>query len=334
MNILWHTWEPGLTGNFKTSGGGGAWTSFLWDYLSKHGNEIYAPHHDDEKTLEPEWEPKVKIDVAVFCWRWRFPNKEKYKERNLIFERQNRLISWCVRNKTPFMVHDQDLKMTEPERDYVRRHGGIIATPSLFPESGEIMLHYPNPYPLNYRLHKDPLNELVYIGNNYERLSQMIKLVTDFSKQVTTVFYGNWVEESDERSSFAIRKLFPNILFPGRLPQNVLIDRLRESRATVLLHKMEYGPRGFMTIRWAEAAAAGTIPFIPAEFKLPELWSNRLQQLRVSNSSEMLWAYKNIRIDQWEYLMGDFRLFIDQFMTPHQWIIVLERLKNHDTFYT
>lgn len=336
MNIFWHTWEPGLHGDFMTSGGGAAWTSYLWNAFNKAGHDVHwLEPWAKNKDGGPIWELDFPIDVAVFCWRWRLPNEEKYEERNKVFERQTRLISWCVQHKIPFMVHDQDLKMTEPERDYVRRHGGIIATPSFYPNKGEIMLHYPNPYGLENEIHMFPRNKLVYVGNNYERLGQTIRLITAFSEKVETIFYGNWTESSGGRSFESIKALFPKVIFPGRLPQPDLLKVLRHSRATVLLHKPEYGPRGFMTIRWAEAAAAGTIPFIPVEFALPEQWIPLLEPLRVSGGTEMLEKYARLFDEQKRLdVIENIRKFVAQYMVVEQWLIVLERLKNRDTFYT
>jgi glycosyltransferase involved in cell wall biosynthesis len=318
--ILYSTWEPGLTGNTKSSGGGAAWTKYLWGFLETNGYSIVAPGITNPDSVEPT----QPVDAAIFCWRWLLPDAPQYKERNLLYDRQNYLIGWCFENAIPVVIHDQDLKMLSVEREWLKKNGAIIATPSLFPETGEISLHFPNPYEF------EPLIQgstgLTYIGNNYERLDQTFKLIEPFAHEVHTTFYGNWIEPGYDRDPSVIKGLLPNVHFMGRLPQEDVITTLRKAKATVMLHKPEYGPRGFVTIRWAEAASAGVLPFIPAEFNLPNQYIYSLSRLRVSESAEMLEAYNQIGENERKKLIYQLRRFVVHYMSPVPWIKLLERI--------
>lgn len=325
MNILYHTWEPGLSGKHDTSGGGGLWTTFLFEKIRQSGHNI-SWFNADDPMIEKNWKPAIPVDVFVFCWRWLLPNLPQYAERNLAYDRQNVLIEWCIRNKVPFLIHDQDLKMTMEERDWVKSNGGVIATPSFFPEHGEISLHFPNPY-FFYDETNVWSNQLIYIGNNYERMDQTVKYIDEFSKHIHTVFYGNWVELGFGRKPEEIRAKLPHVSFGGRLPQTEVVSMLARSRATIMLHKPEYGPRGFTTIRWAEAAAAFTLPFIPAEFALPKQYMPSLKPLIVSDASELLERFNHIDIDKRRKLIGHVRTLVSRFMSSKPWITQLEGMK-------
>lgn len=330
MRILWHTWEPGLEGNDLTSGGGGAWTRFLFRKFNEHNWKVEWFEHD-APMLERSFMTYKPIDIAVFCWRWELPNLPQYETRNRARERQNFLIQWCIDRKIPFMVHDQDLKMTFEERDWVWKNHGHIFTPSFYPEFGELSLHFPNPYtfgPMPTRTD----DTLVYVGNHYERLDQAARMTNGFAENVHTMFFGNWMERGPGRDPDEVRRRMPHVVFPGRLDQNRILDILGNARATILLHKEEYGPRGFVTIRWAEAAAAGVLPFIPEEFDLPSKWVPLLEGLRVSRGSEMLQRYITMSEDERIDLIIQFRNLVNQYMSHEEWLKTIERIVTHDGF--
>lgn len=323
--ILYHTWEPGLEDNYETSGGGAMWTKYLFKKLQENGFSIVYLKPNEEFDYS-------HIDMAIFCWRWLLPNLPQYAERNALYDRQNKLIEWCIRHKIPFLVHDQDLKMTFEEQDWVRSNGGHIATPSLFPEHGEIQLHYPNPY-LFGEIPSRQVDQLVYVGNNYERMEQAVRFFNDFSFHCHTVVFGNWMETGPGRDPKLIRTLFPWVAFGGRLPQTRVIDVLSKSRATVLLHKPEYGYRGFVTIRWAEAASAGCLPFIPVEFALSGKYIHSLSGLRVSGGSQMLQRYNSIDNEERIQLINEFREFVQRTMKWEKWAETIERIIHGYRFY-
>lgn len=327
-SIMYHTWEPGLEGNLKTSGGGAVWTRFLWKQLERYDYSIQYFQKEDVRPLDdPNWKPAIMPDVAIFCWRWMLPNVPQYAERNFSYERQNALIRWCIRNKIPFFIHDQDLKMSDRERDFILYNDGKIATPSFFPERDEVSLHFPNPYKFRKFTENRP-NDLVYIGNNYERLDQTVRLIQKFSERVHTSFYGNWVEAGPGRNPEQITGLFPHVDFRGRLDQSLVIEELSKSRGTVMLHKEEYGPRGFTTIRWAETAAAGVLPFIPSEFQLPSIYKPLFNPLCVSDGDQMLWRYAEIKKEDEYKIIQNVRKFVDTFMRAEPWLRLIERMSN------
>jgi hypothetical protein len=325
MNILWHTWEPGLDGDGKTSGGGGAWTKFLFDQFGKAGHKTFwFKSHVPRESVD--WIPTFDVDVAVFCWRWELPNLPQYEDRNNCYDRQNKLIEWCIRKKIPFLIHDQDLKMTFEARDWITTNGGVIASPSFYPDPGEVVLHYPNPYKFDKVTFQFQDAKLVYIGNNYERLEQAIRFLVPFSEKYPTEVYGNWTEDGPGRNPRTTMGMMPNVNFKGRLDQANVIETMKQTKATILLHKPEYGSRGFVTIRWAEAATAGCLPFIPAEFNLPREYANILDKLRVRDGYQLRDKFRNIYPIEDEILIDAFRELVDKYMRPEPWLEQLERM--------
>lgn len=326
--ILWSTWESSLDNSASlSSGGGGSWSKFLFKALNEHDYNVHWTTANDPKWKQTfESMKKFDINMAIFCWRWKFPDEPHFASRNMAYERQNAWINYCITNKIPFIVHDQDLKMLNSERAFITDNGGEIYTPSLFPAKGEGALHFPNPYHMRKPTYWSA-NQLIYVGNNYERMEQFTRLLQGFSSHVSTRVFGNWLEPSNTRlSPERLKEAFPHIIFGERLNQDVVIDLLFNSRATVMLHKPEYGPRGFMTLRYAEAAAAGTVPFIPAEFILPSTYMTMFDEIRVHNSEEMTDKYMALTPKRRIEISEAFVTFVSKYQTFQPWLDIIERL--------
>lgn len=329
MNILWHTWEPGLTGNHSTSGGGGVWTQHLFDAFNKAGHQIEW-FTADAPMIGEQWEPAMPIDVAIFCWRWAFPDIEKFETRNIAYKRQIKLIDWCVNHKIPFMVHDQDLKLSEFERTWIEWNNGLIAIPAFFPRKRETMLHYPNPYQymsIDSCLLEDN-DTLIYVGNNYERMEQTVRLLSFPSLSANVAVYGNWMEPGGpERSSpREVKLMLPHVNFMGRLSQTNVIETLHGANATFMLHKPEYGPLGFTTIRWAETAAAGILPIIPDEFRLPKQFEKRFEPVRVISGFDVMQKLNEINYVKRVEIIEALRELVSIYMTADKWLDCIERI--------
>lgn len=325
MNIYWSTWEPGLSGNQMTSGGGAVWTKYLFEEFRNAGHFVYSPNHIF--TFESDLDSHFgKYSVMVFCWRWQFPQEPYYQDRNTVYENQMRLIKFCGDRDIPFIVHDQDLKMTKKDEQFVTSNHGLITEPSFYPPGHRISLHFPNPYPTSIPTESGGRG-LVYIGNNYERMEQTVKFLGRFSEERVVTVYGNWLEEGKGRATpDEVKRALPLVNFKGRLSQMDVIPVLRNAKATILLHKPEYGPRGFVTIRWAEAAAANIIPFIPQEFRIPLAYQKLLEPLQVIDSQDLLRKYNSITSQLKEEMIDNFKVLVYRYMSAKPWIQLLERI--------
>jgi len=275
-NILWHTWEPGLCGDFLSSGGGAAWTRYLWSQIEREGHQVVL------NTVDPECDGARRIelthlqqvDIGIFCWRWLLGGK--YTQRDNYYFHQWDLIDRLLELGIPVLIHDQDHRVASADAarlaEASRTHSGVyLSAPELHPRARYIELHYPSPYTTGITQtlpQKD--TDFVYIGNNYDRYEQFKHFFNSQSDCKIDV-YGNWLEPSALRESpEQVQSDFPYIDFKGRLPQDKVVETLSHARATVHLAKPSYCETGFLTIRWAEAVAAGCPAFIPKEFKIPE----------------------------------------------------------------
>lgn len=316
---LWYSWEPGLYGDYKTSGGGGTWTSFLWKEMERNGFEIKRcsppidAHYDGDRRIDD-----VKdIDAAIFCWRWLLP--PQYAERNQYYEWQMALIRKCFGHHIPILIHDQDHKIEGKDEKYLQSIGAILTAPEIYPRYGFKTLMFPNPYsiPPSRPHHERPI-DLMYVGNNYERYNQFKKMVGGHPNRYTVV-YGNWLEKSPNREDpEQIKQDCPYIDFRNRLPQTRVLDELRFAKATFHLAKYTYCTSGFITIRWAEAVAAGCPAFIPAEFRAP---IGFYRAVEISNMEKWLDDERMLDV-----LFNQQREFVATKMIPSKWLEILDSM--------
>lgn len=288
MKIGFHTYEPAISqGNDNTSAGGGTWLRALMAYLSEKA-DVYWVHGEDDASAVPEHArmsletAAEELDVLFMPWRWAMP---AYPERHQKWMDQ----TWLIGNmKGHIVIHDEDHKLNEADEITLKSMDNVtLTTPEMNPRSGYRSLLFPMPFhpPSSefYSIKYDQLfgNEdgerathLIYIGNNYERYEQTKKYLSLFegmSPFMNIQVYGNWMEPGPGRQPPAVvAGDFPNVDFLGRLPQEQVLAVMSGAASTLMLHKPSYGPQGFMTIRWAEAVAAGCIAFIPKEFWLPK----------------------------------------------------------------
>lgn len=102
-------------------------------------------------------------------------------------------------------------------------------------------------------------NNLVYIGNRYERDWCIDKYIS--SVLPNCVIYGNWLEGN--RDSI---KRWSNLNFGKRLQTRDMENVYINSVATILLAKKEYCEYDFMTARIIEAIFYGTVPLFIEEY--------------------------------------------------------------------
>lgn len=283
MNLLWHTWEPAMVSeNTAASSGGGMWMKFLFSKLTADGHNILWPVSAKDKGIRPFSSKPVDYmkavadcDVAVFAWRWEMPD---YPERNELFTRQMEMIEAAFAIGKRVIVHDQDHMITSSQRDWLLASGAQIYEPAFAPFEGSQTLMFPYNFSFGPTKRASTSADIVYVGNNYGRTAQIAQIIEGLELKVD--FYGNWLERSPLRESpEAIKWLLPNVNFKGRLPQEKIAKVLGNAKATVHFCKPSYAKNGFVTIRWAEAADAGTMAFIPSGFALPDKWAGEFGKL-------------------------------------------------------
>lgn len=269
-----HTWEPGLvSGDTGGSSGGAAWLRYMVHHYSEAGHTVVLLGLTDPANPKDYWFVKRQVqscDIILMPWRWRMPS---YPDRDAIYLEQLDVIDYAISYDKRVIVHDEDHKISPTDESVLREAGIEIYAPEMFPRPGVKTLHYPYPFDDVEKNYSKPYNErkidLTYIGNNYERFDQAERLISathGMGRDKSIIVGGNWLEPKDGRESVdTVMARFPNVSFIGRILQENTLGFLNESIATIHLCKQSYAETGFITLRWAEAIAAGTIAFIPAE---------------------------------------------------------------------
>jgi len=328
MKIGFHLWDPGLWSTEKNSAGGALWMRNLWTYLSDLGHEIiWLGQHYDSIAEPAKGEGLIEeCDVIYLYWRW--PMHEIYKERNKAYNNQMELIKIAAELGVPMVIGDGDHKMTLDDILYIQKKAkAVLVAPELAPRKDFERLMYPNPYlmvnPLINRMPFFGQGDIVYIGNNYERWDQWLEYIVIPSNEGLRVkCYGNWLEpHPDRRSPQTIKKVAPKVTFPGRLDQSSIIDTYLTADFTVHLAKPSYCKTGFVTMRWAEAASAGTFGFIPAEFRHTPL---ELRGAVVSSGKDLVTTRRAMTEERWFQVVLAQQKWVTENMKVELWLDMLE----------
>lgn len=335
MKIGWNTWEPGLITKTQTSAGGAAWTNFLFRRLRQAGHEIVMLQGEAPIGTTKINEPYGihELDVAVFCWRWSMPD---YAEREEAYKRQWKLIELMDIQGVPILVHDQDHKISTKDRVTLHEVHATITAPQFFASPGSAYeidksLFFPNPYaPPALRFGGLEASDLTYVGNNYERFNQVVGFIAPFSQVFRTDFWGNWLEVGPYRETPSeVRNRLPDVNFHGRATQADVLTILSRSNSTIHFAKDSYLDAGFITIRWAEAVAAGIPAFIPAGMKLPAKYARQFARsgLLVESGEQMIAAYDKIRANRmWHDALQTQIAFVYEYMRVEPWLEILTGL--------
>lgn len=284
-----HTWEPGLTTlNLSASSGGASWLSYLMEQIRASGNAVIwiseSPSDFCPRSANNKMDVKSAMtmcDVIFMPWRWEMPD---YPDRHKLYLEQWDIIE---NFKGRIVIHDEDHMISTSDMIKLRNEGVIITSPELFPLPHKDTLHFPNPFVDSViqpnRAHKTC--DAMYIGNNYGRIHQTKNYLGDLANLTdinVVAIYGNWMEKGPGRESpDEVKKMMPNVQFMGRLPNDKTRLTLASAFSTVHLCKPSYANSGFMTMRWAEAAAAGIPGFVPDEFLLPRPIRRKFERARL-----------------------------------------------------
>ena len=156
-----------------------------------------------------------------------------------------------------------------------------------------------------------PYNNLVYVGNRYERDWCIDKYIPTEIRNVTV--YGNWCESGRDSKT-----RWPNIKFGNRIQTKLMRDVYGNSKATILLAKKEYLKKSFMTARILEAIFYGSVPLFIEEYgkETIEKYAGELAPyLTVKDKADVIDCIyaledENIRVNTIKYLREHLR-FMD-----------------------
>ena len=136
----------------------------------------------------------------------------------------------------------------------------------------------------DFAINPMPVDDMVYVGNRYERDWCIDKYIPTEMDGVTV--YGNWLESGRDSAD-----KWPNIEFGPRVQTADMPEIYQNSLATVLLAKKEYLEYSFMTARIIEAVFYGCVPLFIEEYgeacikKYAGIYS---QDLTVSSKSDII----------------------------------------------
>lgn len=242
-------------------------------------NNMYKNMYDNvddwyymkDKDLKKIWMDNGidKLDVILHEWRMLIPGRNDGHGKGFQpdYFIQNALIDFCIEHKISLIIFDLDYKLTEMEQRRLFNKSPMIH----FFELGHkwkcsSSQHVEIPFNIEELrkgikpLRKDGFeNELVYIGNRYERDNCIDRYIPD---DIDVKFYGNWLQAG---YNDCVDK-WPYIKYGDRLQASEIADVYDRSVCTILFAKDEYYKNGFMTARILEALYYGCLPLFPINY--------------------------------------------------------------------
>ena len=203
-------------------------------------------------------------DCILHEWRMEISNRNEMSYRGKpgwqpdLFL-QNCLIEYCFERKIKLIVFDLDYKLNEEdydERFTVFELGDKWASKS---NTEKVYIPFCFEHINDFSIKKKFENDLVYVGNRYERDWCIDKYIPEDMKKC--IVYGNWKEsgrDSEQR--------WPLINFGNRLQTEEMYSAYSNSVCTILLAKEEYCRYSFMTARIIESVFYGSIPLFIEEY--------------------------------------------------------------------
>lgn len=179
---------------------------------------------------------------------------------------QECLFEFCDLNKIPVIIFDLDYKVSAEEINKLPGCQRIWLFElgykwRQFSQARHVEIPFSFDYISEFPLNRgDNIeNNLVYVGNRYERDWCIDKYIPTEMSGVTV--YGNWLESGRDSAD-----KWPNIVFGPRVQTADMPGIYQNSLATVLLAKSEYLENSFMTARIIEAVFYGCVPLFIEEY--------------------------------------------------------------------
>lgn len=273
------------------------WCEFKrFDILSKM---IYNKNNLDIKRF---WQINA-INVDFIIHEWRMPIKGRNTVDVSLTEAfqpdyfyQMLLIQFCMENQIKLVVFDLDYKLGEFEIEVGKLSGlykagllRIIELGNKWSQSkySEISQKVYIPFGFAELMHAFKINDvqmsndLVYIGNRYERDWCIDKYIPESG--INCKVYGNWLEGGRDSS-----ERWKSITFGKRVQSSEMYDIYYHSVATILFAKEEYCKYGFMTARVVEALFYGCVPLFIEEYgaKVIEDFAGKYAELLTVRNKE------------------------------------------------
>lgn len=242
-------------------------------------NKVCYPDNIDDMTEDDVhrlWDQKHlnDLDLILHEWRMEIPNRNDIASKRILKDSwqpdlflQNCLINYCSKNKIKLVIFDLDYKLSEEMLEEINKKcfvnvfelGDKWSKTKFRYISKKVYIPFDFEYIYNFSVKLHPKNNLIYVGNRYERDWCIDKYIPDdFEK---TIVYGNWNESGRDS---AIR--WPKINFEHRLQTSEMRNVYYDSVATILLAKKDYCEHHFMTARLIESIFYGTVPFFIEEY--------------------------------------------------------------------
>lgn len=235
------------------------------------GSDCNTPYLDIEKYI---YSALDNIDIVLHEWRMPIHgrNVPPYKEGELRpqpdYDIQKAILKYFgEHSEKKLIIFDLDYKLDVNEFNNLPNNGNNIY---VFELGYKFVSKYPNAFhveiPFDFRyidefnpLGLHPYNNLVYVGNRYERDWCIDKYIPTEIRDVTV--YGNWVESNRDS-----KEKWPKIRFGKRIQTAEMRNVYGHSKATILLAKKEYLEEHFMTARILEAVFYGCVPLFIEEY--------------------------------------------------------------------
>lgn len=259
-----------------------------------------------------------KVDIVLHEWRMPIPGRnvdiseDDYISYQPDLDIQNCILKYYGEHPDKkLIIFDLDYKLDVNELNKLPNYGNNIY---IFELGYKLHSKYPQAFhveiPFDFRYINEfdpkeiePYNNLVYVGNRYERDWCIDKYIPTEINGVKV--YGNWCESGRDS-----KERWPNIKFGNRIQTKLMRDIYGNSKATILLAKKEYLENSFMTARILEAIFYGSVPLFIEEYgeKTIEKYAGKLAPyLTVKNKSDVIdavYAFEddNLRVNTIKYL--------------------------------
>ena len=249
-----------------------------------------------------------ECDAIIHEWRMPIPGRNTSADKDSenwqpdLFI-QDALIEYCRKNNIKLIIFDLDYKIPrDMVEDFVYNTKNVYIfelgnkwSSIAYETDGRCRKVY---IPFDFRfmnlfkLKKVFTDDIVYIGNRYER----DWCIDKYLKDVPGVkVFGNWLE--GQRHS---EKEWPTINFGKRLQTSDMHDAYSNSATTILLAKKEYCENGFMTARILEAIFYGCLPLFIEEYgeDVIDMYAGCFaDELTVRNSEDVINKSKRFKED-------------------------------------
>lgn len=228
---------------------------------------------ENEKIVFNLWDELrlYNLDYIIHEWRMKIPGRN---DVNLMVKEskwqpdyflQKCLIKYCIKRNIKLFIFDLDYKLSEEIVDLLSNKDITILE---LGDKWKNILNTEKVYiPFSFdkidnfviKPVKERSNNLVYVGNRYERDWCIDKYFPEYLSKCSV--YGNWKESGRDSET-----KWPYINFKERLQTKDMYDVYSNSVCTILFAKEEYCKYGFMTARVIESVFYGTIPLFIREY--------------------------------------------------------------------